>query len=297
VLLGLGTLSGVGATAGTALTGAIDGTAVTGVDQALVLDDDTAVNVNGANDSVTTVSADGTRFRAASQVTQGEQYEVELLLRNRADVNLAGELLLAVDEPLQISATGGEFAQIQRVAKNRFSLAVSRLANGTDGDTAPDTVTLTIAVPNGADPGFYEITGTITTEGRSSAAFNRLVGATITFSGDSTDSGNSFDITEQDSPGSISIKNGGSDDINVDIRITDRYSNPISGETVELNEDVNGSFSNTDPETDSNGLAESTFQTTSDDNDSNYTITATVALQDGDDVELKVDVKQGNPNS
>jgi hypothetical protein len=174
VLLGLGTLSGAGAAAGTALTGAVDGTAVTGVDQALVLDDDTAVNVNGANDSVTTVSADGTRFRAASQVTQGEQYEVELLLRNRADVNLAGELLLAVDEPLQISATGGEFAQIQRVAKNRFILAVSRFANGTDGATAPNTVTLTIAVPNGADPGFYEIKGEIVTGTRSSAAFNRL---------------------------------------------------------------------------------------------------------------------------
>jgi hypothetical protein len=35
-------------------------------------------------------------------------------------------------------------------------------------------VTLTIAVPNDADPGFYEITGTITTGSRSSAAFNRL---------------------------------------------------------------------------------------------------------------------------
>jgi hypothetical protein len=45
VLLGLGALSGAGAAAGTALTGSIGGTAVTGVDQAIVLDDDTAVNI------------------------------------------------------------------------------------------------------------------------------------------------------------------------------------------------------------------------------------------------------------
>jgi hypothetical protein len=183
VLLGLGALSGAGAATGTALTGSIGGTAVTGVDQAIVLDDDTAVTITGANNSVTTVSDDGTRFRAASQVTQGEQYELELLLRNRADVNLAGELLLAVDDPLQISATGGEFAQIQRVSENRFSLAVSRLANGTSGGTnVPDTVTLTVAVPADSDPGFYEMKGKIVTGKRSSGGFDETIGGELILS-------------------------------------------------------------------------------------------------------------------
>lgn len=295
VLLGLGALSGAGAATGTALTGSIGGTAVTGVDQAIVLDDDTAVTITGANNSVTTVSDDGTRFRAASQVTQGEQYELELLLRNRADVNLAGELLLAVDDPLQISATGGEFAQIQRVSENRFSLAVSRLANGTDGQTAPDTVTLTIAVPNDADPGFYEITGAITTGSRSSAAFNRLVGATVRFSGKGTESsGKTFEVTDPNTPGSISINNGGDDDIDLEIKITDRYSNPISGETVELstNNTLNGSFDDSKPSTDSNGIASCQFETAAQDDDTAYTISATLPSTG---VTLEVEVNQGNP--
>jgi hypothetical protein len=294
--LGLGALSGAGAAAGTALTGSIGGTAVTGVDQAIVLDDDTAVTITGASNSVTTVSDDGTRFRAASQVTQGEQYELKLLLRNRADVNLAGELLLAVDDPLQISATGGEFAQIQRVSENRFSLAVSRLANGTDGQTAPDTVTLTIAVPNDADPGFYEIPGTITTGSRSSAAFNRLVGATVTFSGKSTNSGNSFEVTDPNTTRSISIKNGGSDNIELDITITDRYSNPISDETVELSTTAgeDNYFTKPSPATNTNGIASSTFQTSATDDDSSYEISATLPSTG---VTLKVTVEQGDPNS
>jgi len=286
-------LSGVGATAGTALSGQVDGTATTEVDQAIVLDGDDAVNSTAAN-SLTTVSADGTQFRVASQVFQGETYDLELILRNRANVDLDGELLLELEGPLQISAAGGEFTQVQRVDSDRFILAVSSLANGTDGDTDPDTVTLTVAVPNDAEPGFYDISGTIVTGTRSSADFDETVGGTVTFSGESTESPvDSFETTGSNTA-TIDINNGADDNIHLAIEITDRSSNPISDVSTDFSKStVSGSFDTDHPvSTDDDGIAENRYRPSIDKNGETFTISAEVPSLG---VTLKVEVTQGSP--
>jgi len=154
-------LAAVGAATGIVLAGSVSGTAATEVDQSIVIgSQDNVTVVDSTGDSLTTVSADGTEFRTATNVFQGEDYEIELNLTNNADVDLNGELILSADEPLQISVDDpGTGIDVQRLDMDTFLFTIN-------GDTDPDegTVTVTVAAPNDIEPGFYEIEGQIVPE-------------------------------------------------------------------------------------------------------------------------------------
>jgi hypothetical protein len=149
-------VAGAGAAVGTVLAGQIGGEMPVTVSQALVVK---AVDIPDANvdEDFTSLSDDGTGFTAAAEVDTGMDYTIDLALGNNGDEALVGKLTLILPDGITVSlAEADGVTNLTRTGLYTwmFDLAAS------ETDTTTD-ITITVAVADDLDPGFYPIEGTI----------------------------------------------------------------------------------------------------------------------------------------
>lgn len=142
-------IAGVGATAGTALSGSISGEGTTDVEQSLLVDDDEFSASNG----VVQVSDDRASFEAGLELVQGDKVTLDVPIDNQAETELASRLVVEADDPLHIDVTAGGDVTVQRVGPNEFILNAPANFNS---DLKVD-----ISAPNDIKPGFYEFDFTL----------------------------------------------------------------------------------------------------------------------------------------
>jgi len=142
-------IAGVGATAGTALSGSISGEGTTDVEQSLLVDE----SEFDTGDGVVQVSDDGASFEAGLELFQGDKVTLDVPIDNQADTELASRLVVEADDPLHIDVTAvGDDVTVQRVGPNEFILNAAQ--DGSDFD-------VTISAPNDIKPGFFEFDFTL----------------------------------------------------------------------------------------------------------------------------------------
>jgi hypothetical protein len=140
-------IAGVGATAGTALSGNISGEGTTDVEQSLLVEDDFS-----SNNGVVQVSDDRASFEAGLELFQGDEVTLDVPVNNSASEELASRLVVEADDPLHIDVVGNGDLTVQRVGPNEFIL-------NADPDT--NDLDVEISAPNDIKPGFYEFDFTL----------------------------------------------------------------------------------------------------------------------------------------
>lgn len=147
-------IAGVGATAGTALSGSISGEGTTDVEQSLLVDD----SISSA-EGVVQVSDDGASFEAGLELFQGDKVTLDVPIDNQANTTLASRLVVEADDPLHIDVTGTDGLEdnVQRVGPNEFIL---NAPDGGSNDFIGD-LDVEISAPNDIKPGFYEFDFTL----------------------------------------------------------------------------------------------------------------------------------------
>ncbi|KXA93994.1 hypothetical protein AKJ66_00060 [candidate division MSBL1 archaeon SCGC-AAA259E22] len=152
-------VAGAGAAAGTVLQGQITGKAPVTVSQALVLP--TNPTVSGANAQIVTKSDDDTAFQAAAEVNNGQDYEIDIPVKNKADEWLALELTLDASGPVQI----GSITKNSNLASNKTADKAIRISEDTwkcnINSDSTEHYGFKVALPDDAQPGFYKIEGKI----------------------------------------------------------------------------------------------------------------------------------------
>lgn len=156
VLVVLLVIPGMGAASATTFQGWVEGTAVAKVDNAIEI---SSVRENGstAGTALGKVTDDRSKFRVAANVRQGDRYAVDLNLENRASASLSAQLRLAVPGPIEVEVHAhGSNVSIARTSLEHWYFVIDPNTDGTNG-----TLTITVAVPNTAVPGFYRIDASI----------------------------------------------------------------------------------------------------------------------------------------
>ena len=144
-------VSGAGAAAGMATAGNIVGEATTVADQAIVVNstDPGAIIDKPGN---LQVNSQGTQFRSAAQIYQGDSYQIELNLDHRGQTQHNGEMILKAPNPIRLEAAGGDGIEMHQVAPDEWMFTM---------DPGTSNVTIKIGLPNDAQPDFYTIQGEI----------------------------------------------------------------------------------------------------------------------------------------
>lgn len=155
VIVVLLVISGLGATAGAATTGVIEGESTTDVNQALLVDESSS-GFSGAS-GVFQVGDGRSSFVTGASVNQGDTYTIEVALDNEADSDISARLVIDNPRPLHVdaSSSSGDI-DVQRLGANEFILEVA----GNTG-SAGDVIELTVTAPNNVNPGFYTFETTI----------------------------------------------------------------------------------------------------------------------------------------
>ena len=160
ILVLFGVLTGGGAAAGVTLGGTIDGNMSTAVDSAVVVPPDQFTAGSVSNDeSVVSVSDDGTRFFVGTEVYQGEEYTIELPVENRGATEQVVELELnqtTGQSDLEIVVQSDESSHIESVVEADAGRHVFVL-----NANAVETLQITVTVPADSPVGFNRIEGTI----------------------------------------------------------------------------------------------------------------------------------------
>jgi|APHM01.1.fsa_nt_gi hypothetical protein len=142
-------LAGVGAAAGTAVSGSVSGDAATEVEQAILLNSgEGAVDVTGADSQVVQVDDEDKAFRTAATIQQGEDYEVTASFDNTADEEIPAKLVVNTNAPLRIDASSDDIT-VQRVSNTEFILAIP-------GNETDQSIEVELTAANDANPGFTE---------------------------------------------------------------------------------------------------------------------------------------------
>lgn len=152
-------IAGVGATAGTALSGNISGEGTTDVEQSLLVDDGFS-----STEGVVQVSDDGASFEAGLELFQGDTVALNVPINNQANTTLASRLVVEAEEPLHIEVNGapagGATLDVQRVGPNEFILNAGADTGDKDDNDVGD-LNVEISAPNDIKPGFYEFDFTL----------------------------------------------------------------------------------------------------------------------------------------
>lgn len=144
-------VSGAGAAVGLTTAGTITGESTTAVDQTIIMNTTDPGEVIHKPGTVQT-NGDGTQFRTAAEVHQGDTYDVRFRLDHRGQTNNNGELILKVPEPLNVGLDGSSGLEIHRVSPEEWMFNM---------DPGTSNLTMTIQLPNDAQPGYYTIEGEI----------------------------------------------------------------------------------------------------------------------------------------
>lgn len=123
-------LPGAGAAAGVTFAGDVTGTATTKVDQAITVN--SATTAGNVNNALGTVSDDGTKFRHAVNINQGDEYELLLDMSNRGDQALNGRLVLKVPSPLTYTVTGVNGIEVARLDMSEWMITVQSWTGPTE---------------------------------------------------------------------------------------------------------------------------------------------------------------------
>lgn len=152
-----------GAATGVVLAGRVTGTITATVSQALRISfPATGTNITGADRSLITAKDDLTAFTAAAEINTGDEFDVNLALRNDSNAELTGELTLVAPDGITLSVdeAGDAVANIVRTGPFTWKFRLNPIV---DPSTALDDTDLTITVALADDmlPGFYSIDGTL----------------------------------------------------------------------------------------------------------------------------------------
>jgi len=143
-MLGAGVVTGAGAVGGSAMSDVI-GSVTAEVDTATVID-----VITFADEALETVSDDGTRFRAAAQLFQGEGFVAMIELANRSETTRTEMLTLDVPDGVTVDVVAGgtDGTEVGRVDVDKF------LVKLVSGD---NLIEIPVAIAANSGPGFYEI--------------------------------------------------------------------------------------------------------------------------------------------
>jgi hypothetical protein len=158
---------GAGAAVGVVLSGLIEGEISVTVSQAIQVERPTVTKTDGTawpHPYFTSVSDDKTKFTAAVEVYCGEEFMVNLPIRNQGDSELVAEFTLShnpkdEDGKITIDVDGsGVIDDVVRISSDTWKFTVD--SNAADG-TPPtfDGVKITVALGNKVEPGFYHLEG------------------------------------------------------------------------------------------------------------------------------------------
>ena len=156
-------VAGAGAAAGAAMAGNISGQMTTEVDQAIVVNTSNPGDIP-AKDGFINVNDDGTEFRTATQIYQGDKYDIEMNFTYNGQTDINAELVLDIPEGLNVAVERTEGADdnvtIGQIAEDTWLLNVDD-DDEDHSDGYDFELTFTISTDNTVEPGFYHIDGTL----------------------------------------------------------------------------------------------------------------------------------------
>ena len=111
----------------------------------------------GADRSHGQANDDRTSFIAAAEIDTGDYYHIKVPLKNMANQDMAARITVDAQDPLQVEVEGiGELADDGNLTHiNRYQWGF--VAPATLGDVSDADLKITVALPDDAPPGFYEI--------------------------------------------------------------------------------------------------------------------------------------------
>lgn len=154
-------LGTAGAATGVVMAGRVTGTLTATVNQSLTVANGT---ITGADASLVTVSDDGTKFTASSEINTGDKYRLKLALVNAGHEDLVGELVLVAPDgiTLSVKSAGDIVDDIVRTGPFTWKFRIlSDDADGTPGPNGTVDMVITVALADDMPPGFYAIDGTL----------------------------------------------------------------------------------------------------------------------------------------
>ncbi len=102
-----------------------------------------------------------TAFIAAAEIDTGDYYTIKVPLKNMANQDIAARITIDAQEPLQVDITGiGELAadgNLTRINSYQWGF----VAPPTLGDVCDADLEITVALPDDAPPGYYDISATL----------------------------------------------------------------------------------------------------------------------------------------
>ena len=143
-----------GAAAGTVLAGNVQGQIPTTVGQSLVL------QAVGGEVGFGAVSDNGTSFTAANEIRIGEDYDIDLDVKNESDEAIFASLVLDIPAGLtvDVNEVASEISGLTRTDIGTWVMKITAVAAG----DASSRFTITVAHADDAPPGFYQIAGSLT---------------------------------------------------------------------------------------------------------------------------------------
>ena len=149
--------AGAGAATGTVLAGKVSGKMPVTASQAVLVSGVDFSSLPGGTPHIATVADDGTGFTAGVELHNGDEYKVEIALKNLSESALYVKLTLwGVPCGITVSADDTDDASsICRVGRYTWMFKLNPTT-----DSSKDVV-LTIALADNMKPGFYEIKGKI----------------------------------------------------------------------------------------------------------------------------------------
>jgi hypothetical protein len=140
-------LIGAGATAGAA-AGTIEGEGNTEVEQALLIGDD-GIDFEDEDSGIAQVGDTNASFVTSATIRQGDDYEIEIDVDNKADERISGQVVIEGAAPLHIDASGSNDIDVQQAGDGKFLISA-------DKDTDNDLLTLSVSSDQDISPGFFE---------------------------------------------------------------------------------------------------------------------------------------------
>ena len=161
VMVAMLVVAGAGAAAGAGVAGSIGGEMTTEVDQAIVLNTDDPGDIP-EKEGFVNVNDDGSEFRTAAQIYQGDNYDVEMNFSYQGQTETNAELVLDIPKGIVVDVEptvdeNDANVQVGQVAEDTWLLKVNESENG-DGDFDFE-LTFDIGTDNQIEPGFYTIDG------------------------------------------------------------------------------------------------------------------------------------------
>lgn len=149
--------AGLGAAAGASISGSVDGDSTTDVEQVLTVNTTDPGDIPH-KDSLVGTNDDGTEFRTAARIHQGDDYTINLNLQANGQHDTKAELVLDVPSPLEVEMPhidGHANATAVNGGENRWWLELR------SDDPGPFDIQLRIEVsaPAETEPGVYRIEG------------------------------------------------------------------------------------------------------------------------------------------